>query len=65
MANKEILIPHRYNVYMQDLEKGHLELQLLGFVSTIDEAKTMVSIFREAFAKENKQATVFFQHAEV
>ena len=50
---------------MQDLEKGHLELQLLGFVSTIDEAKTMVSIFREAFAKENKQATVFFQHAEV
>lgn len=49
---------------MQDLEKGHLELQLLGFVKTINEAKTMVSMFREVFAKSGKSATVFFQHVE-
>jgi hypothetical protein len=65
MNKKEILIPHRYNVYMQDLEKGHLELELLGFVKTINEAKTMVSVFREVLSKENKSATVFLQHVEI
>jgi hypothetical protein len=58
----EVLIPHKYNVYMQDLETEHLELKLLGFVRTIGEARTMVSAFRESFAREGKNATVFFQH---
>lgn len=64
MDKEEVLIPHRYNVYMQDLGKDHIELKLLGFVKTINEARAMVAIFREALSKENKSATIVFQHVE-
>ncbi len=58
----QLFIPHRFEIIMQNLEKNYLELETLGYVNTIEQARTMVTIFREAFAKENKKATVFFKH---
>ncbi len=63
--NEEILVPKRYNVYMQDLSSDYLELKLLGYVRTISEARTMVIAFKESFEKLNmSNTTVFFQHAK-
>lgn len=49
---------------MQDLDTIHLELHLLGFVKTIGQARTMANAFREAFIRQGKHATVFFQHVD-
>lgn len=64
MAKQEILIPQKYNIYMQDLGKEYLEIKYLGFVNTIGEARGMIKVFRETFLREGLNATVFFQLAE-
>jgi len=49
MTNREdIIIPERYDIYRQDLSKDYLELQYMGFVHTIAEARTMCKSFCEA-----------------
>lgn len=66
MAHDEVLIPTRYNVYMQDLSSDYLRLELLGYVNTITEARTMVHAFRESFEKLNiLDSIVFFQHESI
>lgn len=62
MEEKELLVPEQYEIFMQDLSKPHIELTLLGTVRNIDEARAMTKMFREAFAKTNKDATVVFRH---
>lgn len=61
----DLLIPKRYNVIMQDLSSGYLDLVPLGYVNNLSEAITMVKIFREALQKQGKNATVFFQLADI
>lgn len=61
--NSEILVPEKYNIYMQDLSKQYLELKLLGYVNSLSEARGMVRVFRETFTNLNmNNATVFFEH---
>ena len=55
----QILVPKKYELYMQDLSKDFLELTFLGYVRTLSEAKNMCKVFKEVLLNSNK--TVFFR----
>lgn len=41
-------IPTRYEIYLQDLSKPYIDLTPVGYVHTIEEARTMCKALREA-----------------
>lgn len=65
MNQSGVLVPTRYNIFLQKLDKDHIELEFLGFVNTISEARTMVKIFREVIFEQSLNATVVFEHAKI
>ena len=59
MESKEVLIPTKYELFMQDLSNDYLELKYLGYVRTFSEAKNMCKIFRDTL--KDKTMTVLFR----
>lgn len=52
--NKKLAIPLCYEIYKQDLLHDYIDLELLGVVRTIEEARNCCKLFREAI--ETSQA---------
>ena len=69
MHNTDITIPLYYEIYLQDLIHDYIDLQLLGTIRTIEEARTCCKLFREAIETSNERnlpdlssrCTVFFK----
>lgn len=67
--NNQVAVPLYYEIYKQDLLHDYIDLELLGTVKTISEARTCCQLFREAIETSQKRGmpdyrsrfTVFFR----
>lgn len=59
----DIVKPSYYEVYMQDTRKPYLELTPIGYVKTLEEAKSVTKMFRDSIERNPEQngQTVFFR----
>ena len=69
MSDSHIAVPIYYEIYKQDLLHDYIDLELLGVVRTIAEARNCCSLFREAIETSQRRGltdlrsrfTVFFR----